>query len=75
MQVNLANLGISIFADAHYSDGASGDQVDAMITTTALVDASPRAIIDAVVDEVLAQQPTGYDIHRRDMVVTSLERG
>lgn len=38
-------------------------------------DASVREILNAVADNIIAQQPLGYSLQLRDLIIDSLDRG
>lgn len=38
-------------------------------------DASPREIMDAMTQTIIANQPAGFDLAERDVILLGLERG
>ena len=57
-----------------YLDGSIGD-VTQSVSVTVPLDASPHHILSVLADEIVAQQPTGFDLDARDVLLYGLERG
>lgn len=67
---------LAISCNATYINFESLDfSIDKGIGAFAPWDSSPREILNAVASEVVLQQPLGFNLTERDVILTNLDRG
>lgn len=58
-----------------YLDTSAATSVTISVETVVSADDTPREILNAAAEAIIAQQPTGYALESQDVILTSLERG
>jgi hypothetical protein len=69
------NNQLEIDCGVDYVDVTAGTGSGALVVVFVVADATVKEIQNAVVAAVLAQQPSGFSLARKDLILQSLDQG